>query len=141
MTSYYWQSTSWQIFKKISATLAGTHIENQAFLKTYQWPGNVRELQNIIERTMILADIDDLELVIPQSPRKPSDTGSHMRDTLLADMPTMDELQRRYINCVLKETNGKMSGMGGATEILGMKRTTLYTRMKKLGISSEDRHL
>jgi DNA-binding NtrC family response regulator len=95
----------------------------------------VRELQNIIERTMILADIDDLELVIPQSPRKPSDAGSHMRDTLLADMPTMDELQRRYINCVLKETNGKMSGMGGATEILGMKRTTLYTRMKKLGIS------
>ena len=121
--------------KKYQQPLPELTSKNQAFLKTYQWPGNVRELQNIIERTMILADIDDLELVIPQSPRKPSDAGSHMRDTLLADMPTMDELQRRYINCVLKETNGKMSGMGGATEILGMKRTTLYTRMKKLGIS------
>ena len=46
----------------------------------------------------------------------------------------MDELQRRYIEYILKETNGKLSGPGGAAEILGMKRTTLHTRMKKLGM-------
>lgn len=121
--------------KKYQQPLPELTSENQVYLKTYQWPGNVRELQNVIERTMILADIDDLKLVIPQAPGKSSHTGSNMSDTLLSDMPSMDELQRRYIKYVLKKTNGKMSGMGGATKILGMKRTTLYTRMKKLGIS------
>ena len=46
----------------------------------------------------------------------------------------MDELQRRYIEYTLRETNGKLSGQGGPAEILGMKQTTLDTRMKKLGM-------
>ncbi|MCK5783716.1 MAG: hypothetical protein KAH06_04675, partial [Desulfobacterales bacterium] len=50
------------------------------------------------------------------------------------DLPTLDEIQRRYITFTLEKTGGKLSGPGGATEILGMKRTSLYNRMKKLGI-------
>ena len=114
--------------------------EIQSVLKTYQWPGNVRELQNVIERAVILGDVEDLKLMVLHGPRGTPAT-SDMLDNLLSEMPTMDELQRRYITYVIKRTNGKMSGTGGATELLGMKRTTLYTRMKKLGVSSEDRHL
>ena len=53
----------------------------------------------------------------------------------IADNPTLDELQRRYIKYILKKTGGKISGPGGAADLLGMKRSTLYNRMKKLGIS------
>jgi transcriptional regulator with PAS, ATPase and Fis domain len=127
--------------KKYQKVLQKITSENQALLKAFQWPGNVRELQNVIERTVVLADVKDLKLMIPQTPSRGASAATEMHDNLLADMPTMDELQRRYINYTLKKTNGKMSGRGGATEILGMKRTTLYTRMKKLGISPEDRHL
>ena len=49
------------------------------------------------------------------------------------DLPTMDELQKRYIKYVLDRTNGQIAGQSGAAEILGMKRSTFYSRMKKLG--------
>lgn len=53
---------------------------------------------------------------------------------LFSDYPTLDEIQRRYIHHVLEKTGGKISGMEGASEILGIKRTSLYSRMKKLGM-------
>jgi transcriptional regulator with PAS, ATPase and Fis domain len=108
--------------------------EDQALLKAYRWPGNVRELQNVIERTVVLSDGGGLNLMIPRSPDSPGWRANHP-DSILSDMPTMDEMQRRYILLAIKKSNGKMSGKGGASEILGMTRTTLYTRMKKLGIS------
>ncbi|PKN36829.1 MAG: hypothetical protein CVU62_12040 [Deltaproteobacteria bacterium HGW-Deltaproteobacteria-2] len=97
-------------------------------LMNYAWPGNVRELQNVIERAIILSK--DNELHIPLFP-----AGSHvdLKGTF-DDFPTLDELQRRYIQHVFKYTKGKVSGSGGAVEILGMKRTSLYSRMKALGI-------
>ena len=55
---------------------------------------------------------------------------------IFTDEITLDELQRRYIKYTLDKTGGKMGGSGGAAELLGMKRTSLYTRMKKLGLSS-----
>ena len=54
--------------------------------------------------------------------------------SLLSDYPTLDEMQRRYIQQVLEKTKGKIGGSGGAAEILGMKRTTLNDRMRKLGL-------
>jgi transcriptional regulator with GAF, ATPase, and Fis domain len=50
------------------------------------------------------------------------------------DLPSLDDLQRRYILYVMKKTGGKMSGPGGAAELLKMKRTSLYNRMQKLGM-------
>jgi transcriptional regulator with GAF, ATPase, and Fis domain len=50
------------------------------------------------------------------------------------DLPSLDDIQRRYIQYVMDKTGGKLSGPGGASEILGMKRTSLYNRMKKLGL-------
>jgi transcriptional regulator with GAF, ATPase, and Fis domain len=68
-----------------------------------------------------------LELDIPGE-------GKNTFTSLSEDNPTLDDLQRRYIRRILEKTGGKISGPGGATEILGMKRSTLNNRMKKLGL-------
>jgi len=98
-------------------------------LTEYTWPGNVRELQNIMERTVLLSDENQLEIDLPAAIL----TSSESSDPF-ADLPTMDELQRRYIEYVLDKCGGKIGGAGGAAEILGMKRTSLYSRMKNLGL-------
>lgn len=101
--------------------------DNEAALTGYNWPGNVRELQNVIERAVLLAKGETLEINVPQeSKANPAD--------LFSDTPTADELFKRYIKFILNKTDGKISGPGGAAEILGMKRTTLYSKMKKLGM-------
>jgi len=98
-------------------------------LTDYEWPGNVRELENIIERSVLMSTNSDFNLLLPF----PSNTKGK-NDHLFADDPTLDDLQRRYILHILAKNGGKVSGSGGATEILGLKRTTLQSRMKKLGI-------
>lgn len=102
--------------------------EDEARLSDYHWPGNIRELQNIIERAVILSTDEHLFIDLP--PKKAINTSQIYRD-----YPTMDELQRRYIKYALKKTEGKIGGPGGTAELLGMKRTTLQKRMKRLGIS------
>jgi transcriptional regulator with GAF, ATPase, and Fis domain len=88
----------------------------------------VRELKNVMERTAILSSADRLSLILPVS------SGSS-EEPSFSDNPTMDDLQRRYITHVLGLTGGRIGGPGGAAKILGMKRTTLQARMRKLGIS------
>ncbi len=100
---------------------------NEVVLSGYQWPGNIRELKNVIERTVLLSLEDRLEFNLPTS-KFPQ--GPHPFD----DLPTMEDVQKRYILYVLEKTKGKQSGPDGAAQILGMKRSTLYNRMKKLGI-------
>ncbi len=96
-------------------------------LTDYSWPGNVRELKNMVERAVLLFDGKRLDFNFP--------AGSRLSSTHpFADMPTMEELQRRYIRHVLESTGGRIRGPEGAAERLGMKRTTLYARMKKLGL-------
>jgi len=101
--------------------------EEEAKLITYHWPGNVRELRNVIERYVLLSTDERLESLIPNL------SNPFLTDAF-SDTPTMDELQRRYIRYLLNRTGGKIGGPGGVAELLGMNRTTLYTRMKKLGI-------
>jgi transcriptional regulator with GAF, ATPase, and Fis domain len=94
-------------------------------LTVYRWPGNVRELRNVIERAVLLSTGDRLVLNLPTNNKlSPGD--------LFTDMPTLDELQRRYIAFVLEKTKGRIAGPNGAAELLGMKRSTLYGRMEKL---------
>jgi transcriptional regulator with GAF, ATPase, and Fis domain/tetratricopeptide (TPR) repeat protein len=96
--------------------------EDEAALTGYPWPGNVRELQNVIERAVLLARGERMELNLPQ-PSKPAPVDP------FSDTPTADELFRRYMKFILQKTGGKLSGPGGAAELLGMKRTTLYSRI------------
>ncbi len=96
-------------------------------LTAYPWRGNVRELKNVIERAVTLSGGNRLILDLPVGQAAPGDQD-------FPDTPTLDELQRRYITHVLAKTGGRIYGPNGAAEILGMKRSTLYTRMYKLGI-------
>jgi len=94
----------------------------------YRWPGNVRELKNIVERAVILSEDGRIHFDLP-SPLTPQASSP------FEDRPDLNEIQRRYIHFILECTSGKISGAGGACEILGMKRTSLYSRMKALGIN------
>ena len=101
--------------------------QDEDTLSAYSWPGNVRELKNVIERAVILSGGDRPALDIR------GDAQAARQDFLSGD-PSLDEVQRRYIENVLKKTNGRIDGPGGAAKILGMKRSTLYSRMYKLGL-------
>ncbi len=103
--------------------------ENEKLLQQYNWPGNVRELENIIERATLLSSEDHLEIDLPLNTMK---ADNHP----FAELPTSDDLQRKYIQYVLDRTNGKVSGTDGATAILGLKRSTLVSRMRKLGLKT-----
>jgi formate hydrogenlyase transcriptional activator len=95
-------------------------------LKHYDWPGNVRELQNFIERAVIRSCGPRLEIP-PEEFRASSRSNSAMTQTLA-------EAERSHILSVLMDTNGVISGRNGAASRLGLPRTTLMYRMRKLGI-------
>ncbi|MGB0909539.1 MAG: sigma-54-dependent transcriptional regulator [Nitrospirales bacterium] len=107
-------------------------------LSGYTWPGNIRELENVIERAVILSRGIELELGawLPQSRvgESSSDDASSMSTSASANQ-TLEEMERAHIQHVLEQTNWRVSGDGGAAKILGLNRTTLEARMKKLGIS------
>ncbi len=90
----------------------------------YHWPGNVRELENLIERSMILSDGLGLLVEEPLLPKVDRSRLLSLRDN-----------EKQHIQKVLKITNGKISGMGGAAEMLNINPKTLYSRMQKLGLT------
>jgi formate hydrogenlyase transcriptional activator len=95
------------------------------------WPGNIRELENFIERCVILTQGD--ELVVPRTELKRTATRSVHSGTA-----TFEQAERQAIIDALKAASGKISGQGGAAERLGLKRTTLQNKMRKLNISRAD---
>ncbi len=99
-------------------------------IKGYSWPGNVRELKNAMERAAILSTPGQLELVLPLE-KAPEGEAAGETDAVL----TLEELERRHILHVMEITKGKIGGPDGASHILGINRSTLYYRMKKLGIA------
>jgi chemotaxis protein methyltransferase CheR len=114
---------------KISKRL-GKSIENiptsvMNTLQDYQWPGNVRELENVLERAIINSSGPKLRLV--DELKKP-------HKDLTTAQKTLEEVERDHIVRVLEHTNWKVSGKNGAAEILGLNRSTLRARIRKLGI-------
>lgn len=98
-------------------------------LKAYEWPGNIRELEHLIEQSMIMSG-DELHIAAPGINNE-----DHKSDSLAGEPKlTLDELQKAYIFKVLDHTKGKIRGNEGAAALLGIKPTTLESRMKKLGI-------
>ncbi len=117
----------WRFAKQFNTTMGKKidHIanENMDALMRYQWPGNIRELKNIIERAMILCQDSTLRINLPgQSESKAPQT------MILA------EIEKIHIINTLNSINWRVGGINGAAEILGLKRTTLLTKMKKLNI-------
>ena len=101
-------------------------------LTAYDWPGNIRELQNVIERSVILTAGDELNVAIPEL------AGARLAQALPIAMPSPSG-ERDAIVRTLKESGGVISGPGGAASRLGLKRTTLQSRMKKLHVGREYR--
>jgi formate hydrogenlyase transcriptional activator len=97
-------------------------------LVRYHWPGNVRELQNVIERAVILSTGPVLR--VPLSDLKVSDWEASPRKP-----ETLEEAERKHILATLRETNWVVGGLNGAAIRLGLNRSTLQFRMKKLGIT------
>jgi transcriptional regulator of acetoin/glycerol metabolism len=95
-------------------------------LTSYNWPGNVRELRNIIERAMILSPATTLEL----GNWFPSSSSQSREST----GETIAEVEKAHIEKILAACDWKIRGKDGAAEHLGLKRTTLQSRMKKLGL-------
>jgi formate hydrogenlyase transcriptional activator len=99
-------------------------------LRRYSWPGNVRELANLIERAMILSPGRTLEVPLAdlherRPPRAQNGDGA----------ATLEDIERAHIVSILEESNWMLSGPRGAAAKLGMKRTTLQSLMKRLGIA------
>ena len=107
----------------------------QQCLLAYDWPGNVRELKNEIERAVILNNAGQLDFVLGASPaaHQPADRPSPFLETV-ADVPTLSELEERYLRHIMERTEGRVRGPSGAETLLRMKRSTLYAKLKKYGI-------
>jgi PAS domain S-box-containing protein len=99
-------------------------------LMTYDFPGNIRELENMIERAVILSKGNSLKL--DSMIFKERDTKNSGR------FKTLEEIQRDHILEALRRTSGKVSGIGGAANMLKINDKTLVSRMKKLGVEKED---
>ena len=97
--------------------------ESLTMLQAYSWPGNVRELRNVVERAMITAKTNCLTIPLPQM-----SAGTPARSARLCDV------ERDHIRSVLENTGWRIRGNGGAADRLGLRPTTLETRMAKLGL-------
>jgi transcriptional regulator with GAF, ATPase, and Fis domain len=98
--------------------------ETMSALQHYSWPGNIRELRNVVERAMIVATGRRLTVTPPHS-----SAASGKRSPRLVD------IEREHIRGVLESTGWRIRGTGGAADRLGLKPTTLETRMSKLGLT------
>jgi formate hydrogenlyase transcriptional activator len=105
--------------------------ETMKVLMQWSWPGNVRELENLIERSVILSDGPTLRVPISELRKSTADIAAPSDHTL-------DAAEREHIIRVLRETGGQISGPDGAARRLGLKRTTLQSKMQRLGISRRD---
>lgn len=114
-------------------------------LTSYDWPGNLRELANVLERATILSggkrELGAEAFDLPQRPMLTALPGRGTapspaaRTAPGAPVPTLEDVQREHILHVLARTQGRIYGAGGAAQLLGLKPSTLQSRMKKLGIA------
>jgi formate hydrogenlyase transcriptional activator len=101
-------------------------VEAMQALQAYPWPGNVRELENFVERAVILSSGPKLFVPLSELKRPPA--------VVNGSVATLEDAEREHILKALRETNWVIGGASGAAARLGMKRTTLQSKMQKLGV-------
>jgi formate hydrogenlyase transcriptional activator len=110
--------------KKMGKLINHIPIKSMQYLQHYSWPGNARELRNVIEYAMIVTAGKTLEIRVPR-----------MMSSENSESSLLEDVERKHILNVLQKTGWRLTGPNGAAEILGLKRTTLQSKLKKLGIS------
>ena len=134
--------------RRLNKSVAYVPAEAMEALAGYSWPGNIRELENYIERAVLLSPSKELRVTISELKSVPVATGagddsstslSPSSSTVVATSPgasisTLEDAERQHILRALRQTEWRIAGPKGAAVLLGMKRTTLQARMRKLGI-------
>ncbi|MFC6095349.1 sigma-54-dependent transcriptional regulator [Flavobacterium qiangtangense] len=124
LANYFLNKYSTSSRKKVSS-ISKIALEQ---LQNYDWPGNIRELEHFIERNVLLAKTSEIEtLDLPATVSKPF-------LEISGPLKSMEEMEKEHIMNALKSCDGKVSGPGGAAELLKIQAQTLYSKMKKLGI-------
>ncbi|SHO55593.1 sigma 54-interacting transcriptional regulator [Vibrio quintilis] len=138
LVKYFSRVISKQMGKKITAITN----ETMRALADFSWPGNVRQLRNFIERSVILTRGDVLNAPLEELVKlglhisPPESDSPLLRNSNAREFPVV--VDREAIIQALRESNGIVAGVRGAAVKLGLKRTTLLSRMQKMGISSKD---
>ena len=114
-----------KISKRLGKTISQIPVNVMDGLRNYHWPGNIRELENVLERAVINSSGPKLHLVDDLKNQNNATTQSNR---------TLADVEREYIIRVLEQTHWKVSGNNSASEILGLERSTLRARMRKLDI-------
>jgi formate hydrogenlyase transcriptional activator len=124
LVHYFIQKFSKSMGRQIDSVSTGT----MDVLTQWHWPGNVRELENFVERSVILTEGNRLIAPIEEFQSQALESPEH----------SLEEAEREHIIRVLRETGGMISGRNGAASRLGLKRTTLQSKIHRLGIKRED---
>ena len=114
---------------RLNKTIDSIPAETMNALTRYLWPGNIRELENVIERAVILSSGPVLEVSLGDLRTRMAACAESGKSL------TLEEVEREHILATLKETRWVVAGPGGAAARLGLNRSTLHFRMKKLGIA------
>ncbi|MEM7008262.1 MAG: GAF domain-containing protein [Thermodesulfobacteriota bacterium] len=109
--------------EKMDKSIKNISRKDMENLINYPWPGNVRQLRNVIERAMILSTGPDLVIDLPG-----------IKSQTPSEIKPIEDVERDHISYILNMTNWRIRGKAGAAEILGLKPTTLESRIKRLGI-------
>jgi transcriptional regulator with GAF, ATPase, and Fis domain len=125
------------VVREVSCAKPRLTTAGVAMLRNYDWPGNIRELRNVIERAVILARGGavefDLPIVVTAPQSAPPPTADVQEPEFLTE-PEMQRRERENLLVVLEKTRWKIKGPDGAAELLGVKPTTLLSRIKKMGL-------
>jgi formate hydrogenlyase transcriptional activator len=126
LVRYFTQKFSRRMNKRID----GIPADAMAALSRYDWPGNIREMENLIERAVILTRGSTLEVPVSELATRVRTAGPDAQPA----PTTLEDAEREHIRRALEESNWQVGGPSGAAARLGMKRTTLQSKMAKLGI-------
>jgi len=118
--------------RRMGKTITTIPDETMEALSRWPWPGNIRELENFLERAVILTRGSVLYVPLAELETEGEEIGEDLEN------PTLQAAEREHILRVLREAKGLIGGPDGAAERLGLKRTTLNSKLKKLGIERRD---
>lgn len=137
LVRHFVQKFARRMHKKIETIPA----EAMRALETWQWPGNIRELENFMERSVILTEGVTLRVPVGElvaTSEASASGGAPAKADTLGPKWTLEELERQYIVQALRQSGGVVAGSQGAAARLGMKRTTLQSKIQRLDIGREE---